>query len=164
MLYAVMLGGKHPLARIEVHDVVFAVGDSLQDLYPQLKKQWFGSAKGLHIDAWMAIDGIEQYQVQLSTAAPPPDAPRLYFINLGGYFADEFGEAHRYVLIVAQNKMQARGKARKHFLKTWQQPHIDAVLEIDDCILIDQVEGHFVHLVEGSHQGAKFENCYLVVG
>ena len=118
MLYAVMLGGKHPLARIEVHDVVFAVGDSLQDLYPQLKKQWFGSAKGLHIDAWMAIDGIEQYQVQLSTAAPPPDSLRLYFINLGGYVPEEFGEAHRYVLMLANSKQQARAKARKHALKT----------------------------------------------
>ncbi|RYZ33221.1 MAG: DUF1543 domain-containing protein [Sphingobacteriales bacterium] len=41
MLYAVMLGGKHPKAHIEVHDVVFAVGDALPDLYPQLKQQWF---------------------------------------------------------------------------------------------------------------------------
>lgn len=163
MLYAVMLGGKHAAARIEVHDVVFAAGNSLQDLYPQLKQQWFGMAKGLHIDAWMAIDGIEQYQVQLSPVAPQPDAPHLYFINLGGYLPDEFGEVHRYVLIVAQSKMQARGRARKHFLKLWQQAHVDAVLDIDDCILIDQVEGHFVHLVEGSHQGVKSENCYLVI-
>lgn len=164
MLYAVMLGGKHAAARIEVHDVVFAAGNSLQDLYPQLKQQWFGIAKGLHVDAWMAIDGIEQYQVQLSPVAPQPDDLRLYFINLGGYLPDEFGEVHRYVLIVAQSKMQARGRARKHFLKLWQQAHVDAVLDIDDCILIDQVEGHFVHLVEGSHQGVKFENCYLVIG
>ena len=163
MLYAVMLGGKHPKARIEVHDVVFAVGASLQEVYPQLRQQWFGLAKGLHIDAWMAIDGIEQYQVQLSPVAPQPDALRLYFINLGGYLPDEFGETHRYVLIVAQSKMQARGRARKHFLKRWQQAHVDAVLDIDDCILIDQVEGHFVHLVERSHQGVKFENCYLVI-
>jgi hypothetical protein len=164
MLYAVMLGGKHPKAHIEVHDVVFAVGDSLQALYPQLKQQWFGLAKGLHVDAWIAIDGIEQYQVQLSPVAPQPDALRLYFINLGGYLPDEFGEAHRYVLIVAHSKMQARGRARKYTLKQWQQPHVDAVLDVDDCVLIDQVGGHFVHLVEGSHQGVKFENCYLLIG
>ena len=158
-----MLGGKHPSAHIEVHDVVFAVGDSLSDLYTQLKQQWFGAAKGLHIDAWMAIDGIEQYQVRLSSAQPAPDSLRLYFINLGGYVPDEFGEAHRYVLMLAASKQQARAKARKHALKTWQQPHVDAVLDVDDCILIDQVDGHFVHLVEGSHQGVKFENCYLII-
>lgn len=168
MLYAVMLGGKHPKANIEVHDVVFAVGDSLQDVYPQLKQQWFGAAKGLHIDAWMAIDGIEQYQVHLSPVAPDPAVPRLYFINLGGYLPDEFGEAHHYVLIVAQSKMQARGRARGFFkkvevLKIWQQPHVDAVLEVDDCVLVDQVAGQFVHLVEGDHQGVAFENTYLVI-
>lgn len=164
MLYVVMLGGKHPKARIEVHDVVFAIGDSLQAVYPQLQQQWFGLAKGLHVDAWMAVDGIEQYQVRFTSAVPQPDAPRLYFINLGGYLPDEFGEAHRYVLIVAHSKMQARGRARKHFLKLWQQSHVDAVLDVDDCVLIDQVDGHFVHLVEGSHQGVQFENCYLVIG
>ena len=163
MLYAVMLGGKHSSARIEVHDVVFAVGESLSELYPQLKQQWFGLAKGLHIDAWMAIDGIEQYQVRLSLAQPMPATLRLYFINLGGYMPEEFGEAHRYVLILATSKQQARAKARKHALKEWQQPHVDAVLDVDDCILIDQVDGHFVHLVEGSHQGVRFENCYLVI-
>lgn len=163
MLYAVMLGGKHPKAHIEVHDVVFAVGDALPDLYPQLKQQWFGAAKGLHIDAWMAIDGIENYQVHLRPVAPDPAAPRLYFINLGGYLPDEFGEAHRYVLMLASSKPQARGKARKYALKLWQQPHVDAVLDIDDCLLIDQVAGQFVHLVEGSHQGVKFENTYLVI-
>ena len=163
MLYAVMLGGKHPSARIEVHDVVFAVGDSLPELYPQLKQQWFGLAKGLHIDAWMAIDGLEQYQVRLSLAQPMPDTLRLYFINLGGYVANEFGEAHRYVLMLASSKQQARAKARKYALKTWLQPHIDAVLDVDDCILIDQVDGHFVHLVEGNHQGVQFENTYLVI-
>ena len=163
MLYAVMLGGKHPLARIEVHDVVFAVGNSLEDIYPQLKQQWFGLAKGLHIDAWMAIDGIEHYQVHLSQTAPQPDSLRLYFINLGGYLAEEFGEAHRYVLVLAISKQQARAKARRHILKTWQQPHVDAVLDVDDCILIDQVDDQFVHLVEGSHQGVQFENTYRVI-
>ena len=79
------------------------------------------------------------------------------------YVPEEFGEAHRYVLLLASSKQQARAKARKYALKTWQQPHVDAVLDVDDCILIDQVDGHFVHLVEGSHNGVRFENCYLVI-
>ena len=47
MLYVVMLGGRHPRASIEVHDVVFAQGDSLEQLYPELRNAWFGSLKGL---------------------------------------------------------------------------------------------------------------------
>ncbi len=50
-LFMVMLGGRHARANTEVHDVVFAVADSLEDSYPQLKNAWFGEQKGLHIDA-----------------------------------------------------------------------------------------------------------------
>ena len=50
-LFIVMLGGRHARANTEVHDVVLAVGDSLEDVYPQLKNAWFGEQKGLHIDA-----------------------------------------------------------------------------------------------------------------
>ena len=48
-LFMVMLGGRHARANTEVHDVVFAVADSLEDSYPQLKHAWFGEQKGLHI-------------------------------------------------------------------------------------------------------------------
>ncbi len=84
MLFVVMLGGKHPKAKIEVHDVVFAAADSLEATYPQLRESWFGSSTGLHIDAWMAVDGIEDWKVELSPLAPKPGSPRLFFLNLGG--------------------------------------------------------------------------------
>ncbi len=57
-LFIVMLGGRHARANTEVHDVVLAVGDSLEDVYPQLKNAWFGEQKGLHIDAWAQIYGV----------------------------------------------------------------------------------------------------------
>ena len=41
-LFMVMLGGRHARANTEVHDVVFAVADSLEESYPQLKNAWFG--------------------------------------------------------------------------------------------------------------------------
>jgi len=53
-----MLGGRHACANTEVHDVVLAIGDTLEEVYPQLKQSWFGEQKGLHIDAWAKINGI----------------------------------------------------------------------------------------------------------
>ncbi|XID74272.1 DUF1543 domain-containing protein [Alkanindiges sp. WGS2144] len=164
MLYAVMLGGKHDSANIEVHDVVFVSGDSLEVTHDQLREQWFGRAKGLHVDAWMAIDGIEQYRVQLKGHPVTKGSPRLYFINLGGYIRQVFGEAHCYFLVVAPDLKTARAKAKKHFDPDWYKPHIDAAFELDDCVLVDQVAGQYVHLVEGSHLGVEFENTYLVIG
>ena len=58
-LFIVMLGGRHARANTEVHDVVLAVGDSLEEVYPQLKNAWFGEQKGLHIDAWAQMNGVE---------------------------------------------------------------------------------------------------------
>lgn len=37
MLFAVLMGGKHPKAKIEVYDVVFAVADRLDQTYDQLR-------------------------------------------------------------------------------------------------------------------------------
>lgn len=163
MLFVVMLGGKHPRAKIEVHDVVFTIADSLEATYPQLRQGWFGNPVGLHIDAWMRVDGVEGWKVELSPLAPLPGSPRLYFINLGGYEANTFGEAHHYLLVVAQDKNQAKSRARQHMLKHWQQAHTDALLDVDDCLPIDQVSGRYIHLVEGEHRGVIQHNDYIVI-
>jgi hypothetical protein len=49
-LFAVYLGGRAAGCMIETHDVVFVVGHSLEETYPQLIKKWFGIPEQLHID------------------------------------------------------------------------------------------------------------------
>ena len=166
-LFIVMLGGRHARANTEVHDVVLAVGDSLEDVYPQLKNAWFGEQKGLHIDAWAQIYGVafegKNYQIQFTDAAPNQADPKLYLLNLGGYDAGEFGELHRYVLVVAQNAMVAKQRGKAHFAQHWQKQHTDRVLDVDDCIAIDQVHGCYVQLIEGEFSGNQWENTYLML-
>lgn len=86
-LFMVMLGGRHARANTEVHDVVMAIGESLSELTPQLKHAWFGELKGLHIDAWAQISGVQSqdvnYQIHFSDAAPSASDKKLYLINLG---------------------------------------------------------------------------------
>ncbi|WP_332847509.1 DUF1543 domain-containing protein [Pseudomonas lactucae] len=164
MLFVVMLGGKHPRARIEVHDVVFTAADTLEATYAQLRDAWFGSPKGVHIDSWMAVDGVDGWRVELSHLAPEADAHHLYFINLGGYEANSFGEAHRYSLVVARNKQEARSKGKQQMLRHWSQAHTDAVMDIDDCLPIDLVDGRYLHLVPGPHRPILQRNDYIVLG
>ncbi len=163
MLSVVMLGGKHPKAKIEVHDVVFAIADSLEATYPQLRQGWFGTPAGLHIDAWMQVDGVEGWKVELRPLAPLPDSLRLYFINLGGYESQAFGEAHHYLLVVARNRNEAKAKGKRHMLATWSKSHTDALLDVDDCLPIDEVSGRYIHLVEGEHRGVIQHNDYIVL-
>ena len=163
MLFVVMLGGKHPRAKIEVHDVAFAVADTLEASYPQLRDAWVGSPKGVHIDSWMAVDGVDGWKVELSHLAPAAETPRLYFINLGGYEANSFGEAHHYLLVVARNKQDAMSKGKQQMLGHWSQAHTDGVLDIDDCLPIDLVDGRYIHLVQGPHRPIMQRNDYLML-
>ncbi|WP_053146889.1 DUF1543 domain-containing protein [Pseudomonas sp. P97.38] len=163
MLYVVMLGGRHPRASIEVHDVVFAQADSLERAYPQLRQAWFGSRQGLHIDSWLEVDGIDTYRVEFSPMAPGPDEPKLFFINLGGYERDVFGEAHRYLLVVARDKAQAKQLGKRRMPADWLKAHTDAVLQVDDCLPVDWVNGHYVHLVKGAHKGMGQYSDYCLI-
>jgi hypothetical protein len=163
MLFVVMLGGKHPRAKIEVHDVAFVIADSLEAAYPQLRQSWFGSPAGVHIDSWMKVDGVESWKVELSPLAPLPGSPRLYFVHLGGYESQAFGEAHHCVLVVAHNKTEANAKGKRHMLKHWVKSHTDALMDVDDCLPIDEVSGRYIHLVEGTHGGVIQRNDYIVL-
>ena len=166
-LFMVMLGGRHARANTEVHDVVFAVADSLEDSYPQLKHAWFGEQKGLHIDAWARLNGVEsrgkKYQIQFGDAQPQVTDEKLWLINLGGYDTHEFGELHRYVLVVAPHAAEAKQLGKQHFDQKWQKQHTDRILEVDDCISIDCVHGRYVALVEAEFDANTWENTYLML-
>ena len=166
-LFIVMLGGRHARDNTEVHDVVLAVGECLEETYPQLKSAWFAEQQGLHIDAWAQINGLEfegkSYMLQFTDVQPQQSDEKLWLINLGGYDPREFGELHRYVLVLAQNAMVAKQRGKAYFARHWQKQHTDRVLEVDDCIAIDQVHGRYVQLVEGSFAANRWENTYLTI-
>ena len=166
-LFMVMLGGRHARANTEVHDVVFAIAETLEDAYPQLKNAWFGEQKGLHMDAWMQINSVQSegknYQIQFSHTQSAVQDQKLWLINLGGYDASEFGELHRYILIVAENADVAKQRGKAHFAMHWQKQHTDRVLEVDDCLPIDCIGGRYIRLLEGQLFTHKWENTYLCV-
>ncbi|OTG80837.1 hypothetical protein B9T33_07610 [Acinetobacter sp. ANC 5054] len=167
-LFVVMLGGRHARANVEVHDVILTVGDTLTEVYPQLRNAWFGEQKGLHIDAWAQIQTVgtegQHYQIQFTDAAPNASDEKLWLINLGGYDPRDFGELHRYILVTGQNAMVAKQRGKAYFASQWQKQHTDRVLDVDDCIAIDHVHGRYVQLVatETVVQN-RWENDYLLI-
>ena len=64
-LYLVVLGGKANKANIELHDVRWVVGSRIEDTYDTLRKDWFGSPKGLHIDSYKKIKYLDGYKINL---------------------------------------------------------------------------------------------------
>ena len=64
-LYLVVLGGRATKANIELHDVRWVVGSRIEDTYDTLRKDWFGSPKGLHIDSYKKIKYLDGYKINL---------------------------------------------------------------------------------------------------
>ena len=161
MLFVVLLGGKHPRARIEVHDVAFVTGATLAETHADLRAGWFGTPDSLHIDSWLEVDGVEGYRITFSHLTPGEGEPRLFFVNLGGYEDGVFGEAHRYRLLVAPDVATARARAKALAPSVWEQGHVDALFDLDDCVPVDRVGGHHVHLVPGAHRPVVAKSDYI---
>lgn len=129
-----------------------------------MREQWFGSARGVHIDSWLEVDGVDGYKLHWSDMQPAAGEPRLYFINLGGYEPGAFGEAHQYLLVVATSKAQAKAIGKQRMARHWSQAHTDAVMDVDDCIAIDQLGGRYVRLIAGEHAPLVQRSDYIVLG
>ena len=138
-LFMVYLGGSAENSNIEVHDVRFVAGNSIDETIPQLIHQWFGRRKNLHIDCYMEINHIDGYEVTLSSQIPK-HAESLYFVNLGGYQANTFAELHEVGLFVATSPEEAKSKAKQQLLTRVDSQHKDNLLEIDDCIEVGLLE------------------------
>ncbi|MDE1901177.1 MAG: DUF1543 domain-containing protein [Alphaproteobacteria bacterium] len=144
-LFVFYLGGKTATSLIEVHDVRFAVGESVEACHDFLRTQWWGEAKGLHIDCYGVLDYADGYDVALSRDPASGDA-KLYFVNLGGYDAAQFTELHRNVFVVAAGEAAAKAKAKAQ-IAGWDLPHKDNICEIDALLPVgDALAGQGWHL------------------
>src|ERR1700761_1035641 len=116
-LFAIYIGGEIKGANIELHDMRFVVAPSIADTYPELKRQWWGIPKSLHIDCWVELSSVDGYDGELRPQ--PFNGPeKLFYINLGGYETGEFLEKHKNVFIVASSMSEAKRRAIKE-AKSW---------------------------------------------
>ena len=144
-LFIVYLGGSAPKANIELHDIQFVVGDVIEDTYEQLRNNWFGTVKGLHLDSYKALKGADGYQISLEDK-PQYSDNKLYFVNLGGYDENKLNELHEFALFVAKDKKKAKEKAIASLLNGSELKHKDNLMEVDDCLELDSIDGKYVHL------------------
>ncbi|MDN5925112.1 MAG: DUF1543 domain-containing protein [Xanthomonadales bacterium] len=160
-LIACVLGGSAPGAKTELHDVAFAVGSSLESVHQQLLDAWFGSPRGLHVDAWTCLDTVAGYRIQLARE-PASNGLHLYFINIGGYQRGQFGEQHAWGFFGARNKAEAKALAKQGLLLGHEHTHKDDLYDIDDCLRVDDIDGWHVHLREDANAtAASVSNGYF---
>jgi hypothetical protein len=139
-LFLVVLGGRAAGCHIELHDVRFVAGATIEAVIPELRRQWFGRREGLHLDAWMAVRAVDGWTVRLGREPAPPRSERLWFVNLGAYRLDSLAELHHFGLVVARSPQAAKAAAKRQWLRGALQQHKDDLAAVDDCLAIEQLE------------------------
>lgn len=139
-LFLVVLGGRTAKSNIELHDVRFVAGDTIEATYPELKRQWFGARSGLHIDAYMAVEFVDGYAVSLSSEVPKNLDQQLWFVNMGAHNSESLAELHHFGVLVAPSAQAAKASAKRHWLPGAHLQHKDDLCSIDNCLAIQQLE------------------------
>jgi len=166
-LFVVYVGGKTETSLIEVHDIHFALGEKIEDTYDQIRNQWWGTPKSLHLDAWGILKSVDHYNLVLKSEAIKNQTHKLYFINLGGYDSNDFTELHKNIFVIAEDEGKAKQQA-KETITHWEVPHKDNLYEIDDCLNVSDLlskKGLFVHLEQTNQPTAFTFTCkYVPIG
>lgn len=134
-LFAVLVGGKHARANIELHDVQFIAARTIEEAIPALRERWWGTPSSLHIDAYAELNVVDGHRIALSKELGKREVS-LYFVNTGGYRAGVFCEEHAYSFHIDADKraVWAAAKRRAQF----DQQHQDNFDLIDDVVCIDE--------------------------
>ena len=163
-LFLVVVGGRSPKANIELHDVRWVIGSKIEDTFDQLRNDWFGSYKGLHIDSYKKIESIDGYKINLRNKEnnEPKNKifkkekipnKKLWFVNIGGYDPTSMQEKHEFGLIVASCPSEAKNKAKSKWLIDCKKRHKDDISavknfnDVDDCEVIKNIKNWEIELI-----------------
>lgn len=145
-LFAVVLGGRADGCNIELHDVVFVVGHSLEETYPKLIDKWFGNKKRLHIDSTIELKYVDNHEIIISKDKPGQNK-KLFFVNFGAYKPNYFGETHEFGFYIASSKTEVLTRAKLDLCLSLIEPHCDDNLPVDDIISVDNIDQYYIHLI-----------------
>lgn len=146
-LFMFYIGGSAPRANIEVHDLRFVAGESVEACYPALRKYWYGTLKGLHLDSYVQLHHVDGYRIELKQE-PSTQAEKLWFVNFGGYYPGRLAEFHDFTLVVAKSADEAKRVGYQRLLTDSVEQHKDDLYDVDNCLNVDLLEGWHVHLVK----------------
>ena len=163
-LFLVVLGGRAHKANVELHDVRWVVGPKIEDTFNVLRKNWFGSIDGLHIDSFKKIEHVDGYKINLKNFEKNKiknkqslnqinPQKNLWFVNIGGYDPSSMQEKHEFGLVVASSSLEAKKTAKSKWLIGCRKKHKDDIASLntliscDDCQLIKNIGSWQIELI-----------------
>ena len=155
-LFLVVLGGRAKMANVELHDVRWAIGSRIEDTFDVLRRDWFGTLEGLHIDSYKKINYVDGYKINLKNIENKQlknnkffnentSKKNLWFVNIGGYDPSSMQEKHEFGLVVASSKLEAKNIAKSKWLMGCKKKHKDDIASLkiligcDDSKLIKSI-------------------------
>jgi hypothetical protein len=147
-LYMMLVGCRPPGRFTEQHDVFFGIAETPADLIPKLNVFWPEARGRMHVDALRPVTSVDGYTISVQPRSNTTNntAPKLFFLNLGGYKQDVFDEFHYKMLAVAADKSTAVKQAKqtafyKHTGFTGAPSHMDDKwgVDVDDVYEIDDI-------------------------
>ena len=150
-LFLVVLGGRADKANIELHDVRWVIGSSIEDTYDELRRDWFGNLKGLHIDSYRKVKCVDGHNINLRKIENKKlknnkffnghnTKNNLWFVNIGGYSPRSMQEKHEFGLVVASNSLEAKNKAKSKWLNGCKKKHKDDIASLKNLSTLDDSE------------------------
>ncbi|MBY0421270.1 MAG: DUF1543 domain-containing protein, partial [Parvularculaceae bacterium] len=163
-LFVVIVGGSVPGAHVELHDVRFVIGRTIDDCLDDLRAQWWGAPESLHLDAWGPLDWADGYRVEIADA-PAAGEEKLWFFNLGGYDPARFDELHANLFVVDRDWRSAKKRALEKAAGAWTSPHKDYVFDVDAAVDVGAAAQGHVRLVPDAEEiPFAFEARYVPIG
>ena len=166
-LFIVVLGGRSLKSNIEIHDVRWVVGESIEDTFPELRKQWLGKRRGLHIDSYKCLKYVDGYKIAIDKSNkenlinPQSEEKSLWFINLGGYDPKKMYEEHEFTLVVAKKAKDAKKKAKENWQTNLKSKHNDDYSgiknfeQVDDIHSIKKIKSWEIKLIKDSDERSQ---------
>ena len=169
-LFLFVLGGRAKKANVELHDVRWVIGSRIEDTYDELRRDWFGTLEGLHIDSYKKINYVDGHKINIKNAKDRNiknnkffnannTKKNLWFVNIGGYDPSSMQEKHEFGMVIASSSSEAKNIAKSKWLSGCKKKHKDDItsLEIifscDDCQLIKKIGDWEIELtLENNHR------------
>ena len=147
-LFLVVLGGRANKANVELHDVRWVIGSRIEDTFDVLKRDWFGTIDGLHIDSYKKINYVDGYKINLKRIENDKlknnkflkekiSQHYLWFVNIGGYDPSSMQEKHEFGLVAALNSIEAKNKAKSKWLNGCRKKHKDDITSLNKLWTFD---------------------------
>jgi hypothetical protein len=146
-LFLLILGCRPKGRNTEQHDTFLGIGNSLNDLLPQIENFWPDGGK-IHIDSWREVTTVDDHAIKVfeKEDAPTASTHKLFLLNLGGYKPADMEEYHYKLLSVSKDKAAAISAAKQtaFYLHTGFKgatSHIDDKygVDVDDVYEIKEI-------------------------